>query len=123
MGIDKNTYRSVNSDNITYREERVPMDGCGCGHNHDQDELEVSFFSYLASMGYQAMIFLGAVPNPVTQEVSQNMRQAKFLIDTITMVREKTQGNLSLQEDQFINSTLNELRIKYVEVSNKGIIV
>ncbi|MBF0593783.1 MAG: DUF1844 domain-containing protein [Candidatus Omnitrophica bacterium] len=104
-------------------------DGCGCGHDHgddhgdDQDGMKVDFFNYIASMGYQAMIFLGEVPNPITQRTEQNLRQAKFLIDTIALVREKTVNNLSAPEDQFINGTLYELQMKYVELSNKPKIV
>ena len=108
-------------------------DSCGCGndhedghgheHDHDHGEMQVDFFNYIASMGYQAMIFLGEVPNPMTQKTEANIRQAKFLIDTIAMVREKTKNNLSAQEDQFLNGTLYELQMKFVEVSSKGKII
>ncbi|MBF0388336.1 MAG: DUF1844 domain-containing protein [Candidatus Omnitrophica bacterium] len=100
--------------------------GCGCGHHsedghgheHDHDEIEVNFFNYIASMGYQSMIFLGEVPNPITGKVEPNVRQAKFLIDTMLMIREKTRNNLSDPEDQFLAGTLNELQAKYVAVTN-----
>jgi hypothetical protein len=108
-------------------EEPSCHDGCGCGHEHGHDhveeEIEVNFFNYIASMGYQAMIFLGEVPNPMTQDVTQSPRQAKFLIDTMAMVRDKTRGNLNPQEDQFINATVSELEMKYAQLSGKGKII
>ena len=64
-------------------------EGCGCGQGEhaecgtDHEKVEVNFFNYVASMGYQSMIFLGEVPNPLTQEVTQSLRQAKFLIDIV----------------------------------------
>ncbi len=131
MDIDKSVDESW-KDAVAKDKEAVDAghaEGCGCGHDHgdghghDHEEVEVNFFNYIASMGYQAMIFLGEVPNPMTQKTEANIRQAKFLIDTIAMVREKTKNNLSAQEDQFLNGTLYELQMKFVEVSSKGKII
>lgn len=131
MDIDKSVDESW-KDSVAKDKEAAEAghgDSCGCGHDHgdehdhEHDEMQVDFFNYIASMGYQAMIFLGEVPNPMTQKSEPNIRQAKFLIDTIAMVREKTRNNLSAQEDQFLNGTLYELQMKFVEVSNKGKII
>ena len=45
------------------------------------------------------MIFLGEMPNPITNQVEKNLKQAKFLIDTLVILRDKTKGNLSKEED------------------------
>lgn len=90
---------------------------CGCGHDHGAPE--VNFVNYIMSMGYQAMIFLGEVPHPASQQMEKNLPQAKFLIDTLAMLRDKTKGNLSPDEDQFLGGTLYELQMKFVEVSGK----
>ena len=100
------------------KEKDAPHDhgeDCSCGHDHDQDEMPVNFLTYLTSMGYQAMIFLGEVPNPMTGQQEKNLRQAKFLIDTLLMMRDKTKGNLTAQEESFLGGTLYELQLKYVE--------
>jgi hypothetical protein len=91
--------------------------GCGCGQ--DPAEIEVSFLNYIMSLGYQAMIFLGEVPHPMTGKNEKNIRQAKFLIDTLQLLKNKTKGNLSTQEEQLLSSSLYELQMKYVEVSGK----
>jgi hypothetical protein len=90
---------------------------CGCGQ--DQGEIEVNFLNYIMSLGYQAMIFLGEVPHPMTGQNEKNTRQAKFLIDTLQLLKDKTKGNLTPQEDQLLSSSLYELQMKYVEVSGK----
>lgn len=99
-------------------------EACGCGHDHAPGEEhgmpEVSFFNYIMSMGYQAMIFLGEIPHPATNKEEKNVAQAKFLIDTLVMLRDKTKGNLSAQEEQFLSGTLYELQMKFVEVSKKN---
>ncbi|MBF0122912.1 MAG: DUF1844 domain-containing protein [Candidatus Omnitrophica bacterium] len=97
-------------------------DDCSCGHDHGQEKggiPEVNFFNYVMSMGYQAMIFLGEVPHPMTGKTEKNVQQAKFLIDTMVMLRDKTKGNLDAKEEQFLSGTLYELQMKFVEVSKK----
>ncbi|NLE65075.1 MAG: DUF1844 domain-containing protein [Elusimicrobia bacterium] len=102
------------------REGSCSDEGCGCGGDHSHGEVpEVNFFNYIMSMGYQVMIFLGEVAHPVTGKTEKNVDQAKFLIDTLSMLKDKTKGNLNPQEEQFLTGTLYELQMKFVEVSGK----
>lgn len=79
-------------------------------------EEDLSFINYLTSLAYQAMVFLGEIPNPVANnKVETNLPQSKLLIDTLIMLREKTQGNLAKEEDDLLNSAIYELQMKYVE--------
>ena len=48
---------------------------------------------------------------------SLNLGQAKFLIDTLTMLKEKTAGNLNEQEHNLLESSIYELQMKYVQIS------
>jgi hypothetical protein len=47
--------------------------------------------------------------------VEKNLSQAKLLIDTLVVLRDKTKGNLNGQEHQLLNSSIYELQLKYVE--------
>ena len=47
----------------------------------------------------EAMISLGQVPHPLTGEAVVHPQQAKYLIDTIDMLREKTQGQPHARRD------------------------
>lgn len=47
------------------------------------------------------------------------MASTRHLIDTLAMLAEKTRGNLSADEEQLLNSALNELRISFVRVSDR----
>ena len=73
----------------------------------------------MTSLGYQAMIFLGEMPNPMTGQSEKNLRQAKFIIDTLVMLKDKTKGNLNEQEQAFIDGTVYELQMKFVEQIGK----
>lgn len=82
-----------------------------------ESEMEVNFFNYITSLGFQAMIFLGEIPSPVTNQKEKNLKQAKFLIDTLGLLEEKTAGNLTEQESSILKGSLYELRMKYVAVT------
>ena len=79
--------------------------------------VEINFLNYITSLGFQAMIFMGEIPNPVTNEIDKNLEQAKFLIDTLSMLKEKTEGNLNEQEKLLLENSVYELQMKYVQAS------
>ena len=79
--------------------------------------LPIYFFNYIASLGFQTMIFLGEMPNPITHQTEKNLKQAKFLIDTLVILRDKTKGNLSKEEDDLLNGSIYELQLRYVDLS------
>jgi len=81
------------------------------------EEIEINFLNYITSLGFQAMIFMGEVPNPQTNKAEKNLTQAKFLIDTLIMLKEKTIGNLSDQEKDLLENSIYELQLRFVQVS------
>ncbi len=83
-------------------------------------DFEVDFNNFITSLGLQAMIFLGEIPNPATQKTEENIPQAKFIIDTLLMLREKTKNNLNAEEAKLLNNFIYELQMKFVE-KNKEI--
>lgn len=89
------------------------------GTEEEPDPAEMAFLNYMTSLGFQIMIFLGEVPHPVTNEIEKSVEQAKFLIDTLVMLREKTKGNLTQRENDFLNASIYELQMKYVEITQK----
>ena len=82
-------------------------------------DVDVNFVNYVTSLGFQAMISLGEIPHPMTNQIEKNLEQAKFLIDTLAMMREKTKGNLDAQEENLLNSSVYELQLKYVDIIQK----
>jgi len=81
--------------------------------------MEINFLNYLTSLVLQSLVFLGELPNPTDNEkVEANLPQAKLLIDTLLLLRDKTKGNLSKEEEDFLNMALYELQMKFVERTN-----
>lgn len=75
---------------------------------------EPDFIFFVTTLSVQASIDLGAVPNPMTNKKEENLSQAKFLIDTLGMLKEKTKGNLTQDETNFLENILYELRMQYI---------
>jgi Domain of unknown function (DUF1844) len=65
----------------------------------------------------EAMISLGQVPHPHTGEVLFQPQQAKYLIDMIDMLREKTKGNVTPDETELMEQLLHQLRMAYVQLT------
>lgn len=76
---------------------------------------EPSFTVFLSSLTMQAMIAMGKLENPVTKSIEKNFEQARFLIDTIAILKEKTKGNLTPNEETLLTDALFNLRMLYVQ--------
>lgn len=80
---------------------------------------EPTFSIFLSSLSMQAMIALGRLDNPVSGKVEKSLEQARFLIDTLGIIKEKTKGNLTSQEENLLGDSLFNLRMMYIEERNK----
>ncbi len=72
------------------------------------------FGFFITTLALQAAIFLGQMENPSTNKKEENLPQAKFIIDTLGMLKEKTKGNLTEEENQMAENLLYELRTQYI---------
>lgn len=75
------------------------------------------FLTHVTSLATQSLIFLGAVANPMTGQAEFDPEQARFIIDSIAMLMEKTKGNLTEQEEQTGNSIVSELKMAWVQAT------
>jgi hypothetical protein len=83
----------------------------------DYEMPPVDFNLFISSLGMQALMGLGEIENPISNKKEKSLPQAKYLIDTLAMVQEKTKNNLSAQESDMLEQMLFQLRMKYVELS------
>ena len=79
----------------------------------------VDFITYLANLVETGRLYLEGIPNPDTNEMVINLPLVKHLIDTIQMLEEKTKGNLTAPETNFLANTLYELRMGYVRALSR----
>lgn len=80
---------------------------------------EVTLSTFIFSLSSSALVHLGEVPDPVSQEIQVDLPLAKQVIDTMGMLQEKTKGNLDPDEDRLLRTLLYDLRLRYVQKSGK----
>lgn len=75
---------------------------------------EANFSFFVTTLGIQIAIALGEMPNPITNNKEENLDQAKYIIDTLDMLKEKTKNNLTKEEQEVLDSLLYDFHIKFV---------
>jgi hypothetical protein len=78
---------------------------------------EIDFNSFIFSLSTSALIQLGEIEDPFAQKLVKNLPLAKQTIDLIGMLKEKTKGNLSSEEEKIIEYVLYDLRMRYVKAA------
>ena len=85
----------------------------------DKDKSSQMFFTLIYSFQMQAMIGLGKLNNPVTNKSEKDLDAASMAIDMLEMLQDKSRNNISKEEETFLNETLTNLRLKFLEEKNK----
>lgn len=82
--------------------------------DEDSTPATIDFSSFVVSLATQALIMLGEVPSPDSQQMMFNKEAARETIDIIALLEEKTRGNLTADETKLIGDVLASLRLAYV---------
>ena len=81
---------------------------------------EANFSLFVSGLAMQGLMYIGELENPVTKKKEKDLNQARYVIDTLTMLKEKTKNNLSKEEDEMLDNLLYDLRMRYVAASEKS---
>lgn len=79
---------------------------------------QISFSSLIFSLSTSALIQLGEIQDPISQQLNKNLPLAKQTIDLIGMLKEKTKGNLTSEEQMLLENILYDLRMRYVKAAS-----
>ncbi len=124
---DKRRFREggEGGDDAAAQKEPEPQQaeqaGAGTGAEEPTHSIpaEINFAAFVFSLGRSAFIHLGEEPDPVSGEKKVSLQLAKETIDIISMLEEKTKGNLTQEEGQLVKNLLYALRMRYVELATK----
>ena len=75
---------------------------------------EARFDLFVSGLAMEALIATGDMPHPTTHQHAANLPQAKYLIDILGLLEEKTKGNLTVEEEKLLNDALYQLRMRYL---------
>jgi hypothetical protein len=76
---------------------------------------EINFATFVVSLNASALLHLGAIEDPNSGQTDKNLPMAKQTIDILSMLEEKTAGNLTKDEENLLKNILYDLRIIYVK--------
>lgn len=80
--------------------------------------LPVTFASFVISLGSSSMMLMGEQLDPRQEAMPVNLPQAKEIIDLLSVLEEKTKGNLTSEEQTVLRDMLYALRMKYVTLAS-----
>ena len=101
--------REASKEKVSPEQKTAPEEG----------SFPVNFSSFILSLATSALIHLGEEANPATGEKSLQLPMARQVIDLISLLEEKTKGNLTEDESSLVSQLLFTLRMKYVETEKK----
>jgi len=78
---------------------------------------EVNFSSFLLSLSSSILLHLGEIADPQSGEKKKDLALAKQSIDIIRLLRDKTKGNLTQEEEKLLEHLLYDLRMRFVNAS------
>lgn len=85
----------------------------------DAGKISPLFLQLVLSLQSAAMYQMGKIVSPVSGKIEKDMEQARISIDLLTMLQEKTKGNLLEDEKRIIDSTVYNLQMNYVDELNR----
>lgn len=91
-------------------DEKIKMSG----------EADYRFLSLVMSLATAAWAQLGKVPNPATQKIEKDVEQARVSIEFLRMIQEKTEGNLSVKEQELLDNTVADLELNFADEVRKA---
>lgn len=85
----------------------------------DQEKYQMLFMQLISSLHAGVLQQMGKIKNPATDKIERNLEQAEFTIDMLDMLKDKTKGNLTSDEEKFLATIISELKLNYVDEKAK----
>jgi hypothetical protein len=96
----------------------TPTDGEPNGGSGATEELpSIDFATFVLSLSHSALVHLGDAADPAGAKSPPDLEMARQTIDLLTLLEEKTHGNLTGEEERMLSGALYDLRLRFVEVS------
>ncbi len=108
--VDESWKEQANKEKTDVKEEvkqEIPKD------------FQADFKFFITTLAMQATIALGEVPNPMDNKKEANLPQAKFIIDVLDILKLKTKGNLTEEEEKLLSELIYGLQMSYAACADK----
>jgi hypothetical protein len=122
---DKRMFAEGNKDQPLKEEKEKPLDEAISGESEseavqeqertDYQLPELNFATFIFSLNHSVLVHLGVMDDPSTGKKAKHLPLAKQTIDILGMLEEKTQGNLTEDEEKMLKNILYDLRMIYIK--------
>ena len=113
--VDENWKDQVEAEKAAYDKQAADE-----GKEAQTQELPPASFEMLVStFASEALIALGQVPNPINNEYTLSWEHARYTIDMLQVLEDKTKGNLSTDEAAMLEGLLHQLRMAFVALQSQ----
>lgn len=85
----------------------------------DQEKHQMLFVQLISMFHAAALQQMGKIKNPATDKIERDLEQAELSIDMLDMLKEKTKGNASAEEEKILNELVAQLKLNYVDEKSK----
>ena len=113
--VKENTLQSEGEATQSVASDPVTDTVSGAEREQSANPRELTFQSFIYSLASSALMFLGEEAKEGSKPTPPNLQQASEIIQILTMLQEKTRGNLTTEEDSLLKDMLYTLRITYVK--------
>lgn len=79
--------------------------------------MDLNFLTIVQVYQLEGLVALGKMLNPATNQITRSLEHAKYVIDLLDILKSKTSGNLSDEEQRFLENTISTLKLNYLEES------
>ena len=87
--------------------------------NDNTDKFDPLFINLVLTLHNAAMLHMGKIKNPLSDKIERDMSQAEMSIDMLDMLKKKSEGNLTDEENSILSRTLNELKMNFMDEKTK----
>jgi hypothetical protein len=113
--IKDNRSSQLSEEEAETHDTQESSEPAGAGADpQNQKPFQIDFSTFIMSLTSSAFYHLGDIADPETGKTETNLPAVHQTIDMLTMLREKTQGNLNAEENKLLEQLIYELQMKYV---------
>ena len=87
-------------------------------NSQQSGEMTRRFIEFVLMQAQQIALMLGQIPGPDGKPMEPNLPIARIFIDQLEMIRERTRGNLTKEEEDVLAKVLADLQLAFVEAGN-----
>jgi len=87
-------------------------------NSQQSGEMTRRFIEFVLMQAQQIALMLGQIPGPDGKPMEPNLPVARIFIDQLEMIREKTRGNLTKEEEDVLTKVLADLQLAFVEAGH-----